>query len=57
MQDLIAILTGCCKCMDLECNVRKTKCMVVNPIGVDKTVRRTFPCFSTDVQMIEFVTE
>ena len=57
MQDLIAILTGCCKCLDLECNVRKTKCMVVNPISVDKTVRRTFPCFSINGQMIEFVTE
>jgi len=43
MQDLFAILSGCCKCLDLECNVRKTKCMVVNPISVDKTVRRSFP--------------
>jgi len=57
MQDLIAILSDCCKCLDLECNVRETKCMVVNPISVDKTVRRTFPCFSIDGQIIEFVTE
>jgi len=59
MQDLIAILSGCCKCLDLECNVRKTKCMVVNPISVEKTVHRSFPCscFSIDGQIIEFVTE
>jgi len=31
--------------------------MVVNPISVDKVVRRTFPCFSIDSQMIEFVTK
>ena len=57
MRDLPAILSGCCKGPDLECNVRKTKCMVVNPTNVDKIVRRSFPCFSIDGQMIEFVSE
>ena len=57
MQDLIALLSECCNCLDLEYNVRKTKCMVVNPISVDKTMRRTFPCFSIDGQIIELVTE
>ena len=37
--------------------MRKTKRKVVNPISVDKMVRKTFPCFSINGQIIEFVTE
>ena len=31
MQELIALVAECCKVLDLECNVRKTKYMVINP--------------------------
>jgi len=57
VQDLIMMLSECSKYLDLICNVRKTKCMVVNPVSVDKLVRRTFPYFSIDSQIIESVTE
>ena len=57
MQDLMTILSKCSKYLDLACNVRKTKCMVVNPVSIDKWVCRSFPCFSINGQSIEFVTE
>jgi len=40
MQDLITILSECSKYLDIAYNVRKTKCMVVNPVSVDKWVCR-----------------
>ena len=42
MQDLITVLSECSTFLDLGCNLRKTKCMVVNPVSVDNMVRRTF---------------
>ena len=52
MQNLIMILSECSKYLDVECNVWRTKCVLVNPVSVDKLVRKTFLCFGIDSQII-----
>ena len=57
MQELIALVAECCKVLDLECNVRKTKCMVINPTDSTKSkiVSKVFPHFMINGQSAEFV--
>ena len=38
MQDLIALVVKCCKALDLECNVKKTKCMITNPTDKSRMI-------------------
>ena len=47
------------KVLDLECNVRKTKCMVINPTDSrpTKIVSKVFPHFMINGQSVEFVQE
>jgi len=57
MQQLIQMVEKCCSDLGLVCNVKKTKCMCVNPLDKSKIVSKSFPQFSINGHTLQFVDE
>jgi len=53
----LGLAVNCCKDLDLECNAKKMKCMVVNPSDSSKIVSSVFPRFMINGLAVEFVQE
>ena len=57
LQDLILLVSRCCQDLGLTFNVKKSKCMIINPVDKKKIVSTSFPQFIIDGQCMQFVSE
>ena len=57
LQDLILLVSRCCQDLGLTFNVKKSKCMIINPVDKKKIVSTSFPQFIIDGRCMQFVSE
>jgi len=57
LQELILLVSRCCQDLGLTFNVKKSKCMIINPVDKKKIVSTSFPQFIINGQCMQFVSE